>query len=226
MATGQGPSACGRRASARRFLGRSVGVMAALATLVALAAGVLALIDAPVQAQVPPLPPVTLPPPDPSTTTTTTTTPLALPVVPTEDLLPPSNPSTPPASILAPPTTAPARHTTLYNPPPVPPSTPRVASTPTKDRAKYAAPRAAPADRLDRTGSGEVDTGYGDLPFDTKSARHSAGHDTMELGVEASARNQVGTLASFAAGLIALVLFGVAMWLRSESRRPTSRPCS
>jgi len=185
--------------------------------MAAMAAGAMALVDAPVQAQIPTLPPITLPPPDPSTTTTTTT--LSLPVVPTEDLLPAPNPSTPPASILPLPTTVPARHTTIYNPPPVPPSTPRVATAPSKARAKAAVPGAGPVDHAEGKGPGEVDTGYGDLPFDAKAARVPTGDDTMELGVDASDRNQVGTLASFAAGLIALVLFGVAMWLRSESRK-------
>lgn len=194
-------------------LGRSLGILAVLS-----AAGIAA-IGAPVEAQVPNLPPITLPPPDPSAPSTTTST-LLPPLVPTEDLLPAPDPSTPPPSILPLPTTAPARRTTVYTPPPVPPSTPRAAPAPARAaRGKAAAPSATPADHVEGAELGEADTGYGDLPFDAEPAQVPADDDTMELGIEASARNQMGTMASFAAGLIALVLFGVALWLRSEARR-------
>ena len=213
MTSQRRPSPLVRRVPALGTLARSLGILAVLS-----AAG-MAAIGAPVEAQVPTLPPITLPPPDPSAPSTTTST-LLPPLVPTENLLPAPDSSTPPPSILPLPTTAPSRRTTDYKPPPVPPSTPRAASTPARSaRGKAAPPTATSADHVEGAELGEVDNGYGDLPFDAEAARVPAGDDTMELGIEASARNQVGTMASFAAGLIALVLFGVALWFRSEARR-------
>lgn len=212
MTSRRHPSSLLRRVPALGTLGRSVGILAVLG-----ATG-MAAIGAPVEAQVPTLPPITLPPPDPSAPSTTTST-LLPPLVPTEDLLPAPDPSTPP-SILPLPTTVPARRTTVYKPPPVPPSTPRAVSAPARAaRGKAAASSGTPADHAEGAELGEIDAGYGDLPFDAEAAPDPTGDDTMELGIEASARNQVGATASFAAGLIALVLFGVAMWLRSETRR-------
>ena len=213
MTSQRRPSTLVHHVPALSTLGRCLGILAVLA-----AAGIAA-IGAPVQAQLPTLPPITLPPPDPSAPSTTTST-LLPPLLPAEDLLPAPDSSTPPPNILPLPTTAPERRTTVYKPPPVPPSTPRAASAPARAaRGKVAAPSAAPADQVEGAELGEVDTGYGDLPFVAEAAQVPVGDDTMELGIEASARNQVGTMASFAAGLIALVLFGVALWLRSETRR-------
>ncbi len=174
-----------------------------------------AMLGAPVEAQLPELPPLTLEPTDPSTTTST----LLPNLVPTEKLLP--APETPSSSIVLLPTTVAPRRTTTYKPPPIPPSTPvRVAKTAARQSG---AAIAAPAVRVDDTELGEGDPGFGaELPFTADEV--IAGNDTMELGIEASARVEVGALASVAAGLIAFVLLGIALWLRSEVRRPAPLP--
>lgn len=174
-----------------------------------------AMLGAPVDAQLPELPPLTLAPTDPSTTTST----LLPNLVPTENVLP--APETPGPSIVPLPTTAAPRRTTTYKPPPIPPSTPvRAAKAGVKQSG---AATAAPAGRVDDTEPGEGDPGFGaELPFTANEVID--GDDTMELGIEASARNEVGSLASVAAGLIAFVLLGIALWLRSEVRRPASLP--
>jgi hypothetical protein len=160
-------------------------------------------------------------PTDPNTTTTT----LLPNLLPAEKLLPAPEPApgTPPSSILPLPTAPPSRRTTTYKPPPVPPSTPARATTTkkTKSAPAAAAPAAAPVE----SELGEGDPGYAvDLPFAAQEAAVPTGDDTMELGIEASAHDQVGSLASVAAGLILFVLFGIALWLRSEARRPAALP--
>lgn len=213
--TGPHPSILVRGGTTLAAIGRGLGVVAVLAT-----AG-MAAVGAPANAQVPTLPPLTLPPPDPSTTTTT----LLLPLVPTGDLLPAPDSSTPPSNIVPLPTTAVPRRTTAYKPPPVPPSTPaRALAGQAKARATVATTRGTPGGRAEGNDLGE-DTGYGDLPFDAAAtAQLPTGDDTMELGIEATGRDQVGNLASVAGGLIAMVLFGVALWLRGEIRREPALP--
>lgn len=181
----------------------------------------LAIFDPPVSAQLPELPPITLTPSDPATTTTT----LLPPLLPSDELLPAPPPDAPPPTLLPVPSTAPARRTTTFKPPPVPPSTP---ARSTKVVAKTKAPPAStatPADQVEGAELGEADPGFGAaLPFEQEAAAVPVGDDTMELGIEASARREVGTMASVAAGLIAIVLLGVALWLRSEIRGPAPLP--
>ncbi|HEX2699062.1 MAG TPA: hypothetical protein VHM89_02520 [Acidimicrobiales bacterium] len=187
----------------------------------------LSVVGAPVRAQLPELPPLTLAPTDPATTDPATTTTTLLPPIDAEKLLPPAPASTTPPPSLLPlplPTTAAPRRTTTYKPPPVPPSTP-VRATRTAAKAK-AAPAATgiPADRPEGA-SGEADNGFGaELPFanDQAAVGSLSAADTMELGVEG--RDQVGSLASAAAGLLVLVLFGIAMWVRREIREPAPLP--
>ena len=216
MTTGQHPSSLARGGGALGTVGRSIGVAVVLAAIAMAAFG------PPAQAQLPELPPITLaPPPDPSTTTST----LLPPLVPTENLLPAPGP-TPPPSLLPLPTTPAPRRTTTFKPPPVPPSTPaRAQPGPARSRTTTAAAsNATPADDGEGAELGEVDTGFSDLPFDPEAAQELTAADTMELGIEASARDKVGTLASVAAGLIAMVLFGLALWLRGEIRREPALP--
>ncbi len=175
-----------------------------------------AMLGAPVEAQLPELPPLTVEPTDPSTTTST----LLQNLVSTEHLLP--APATPGSGIIPLPTAAAPSRTTPYKPPPIPPSTPvRTAKTAVKQSG---AATAAPAGRVDDADLGEGDPGFGaELPY-TSDEVIGGGDDTMELGMEASARVDVGALASVAAGLIAFVLVGIALWLRSEVRRPAPLP--
>lgn len=182
--------------------------MAALVTFVLVAMAVAA---HPVQAQLPPLPPITLLPSDPGTTTTTLLPPLTLPA----ELLPTPGTTSPVAALLPVPTTAPARKTTTYKPPAVPPSTPArplVTSAPPKRGRATTAPTGQPE-------PGSQDPGYtAQLPFaDQQSSAQPS--SAVELGIESSARDQVGSAASVAAGLIAMVLFGGALLIRSEARR-------
>lgn len=185
----------------------------------------LALTGPQVGAQLPELPPLTLPPPDPATTTSTLLPPLLPP-----DLLPaPTEGTAPPGVLPLPlplPTTAPARRTAPYRPPPVPPSTP-VRAARSDARVRPAATSSTiPADQVEGAELGEPDTGFAsELPFDGEEGGDiPLGIDTVELGAEASAGDEVGTLASVAAGLIAMVLLGLALWLRGEARRPAALP--
>jgi len=184
----------------------------------------LALVGAPVQAQLPELPPLTLAPTDPATTTTT-----LLPPLDAEKLLPPApapDSSTPPSSLLPLPTTAPPRRTVAYKPPPVPPSTPARAArvAPKAKPAPFAT--ATPADQVEGAELGEADTGFGsELPFAAEAGPSQLSEaDTMELGVGSSGQDEVNSLASVAAGLLAFILFGLALLLRSEIRRPAPLP--
>lgn len=181
----------------------------------------LAVFGPPVSAQLPELPPITLAPSDPATTTTT----LLVPLIPSGELLPAPVPGAPPPTLLPVPSTAPSRRTTTFKPPPVPPSTP---ARSTKAVGKTNAPPAStatPADQVEGAELGAADPGFGaSLPFEQSASDFPVGDDAMELGIEASARNEIGTMASVAAGLIAIVLLGVALWLRSEIRRPAPLP--
>ncbi|MGI8684882.1 MAG: hypothetical protein ACR2MO_07315 [Acidimicrobiales bacterium] len=167
------------------------------------------------------MPPITLTPTDPGATTTT----LLPPLVPAENLLPAPAPGTPPSSVLPLPlpTAPPPRRTISYRPPPVPPSTPV--------RAARSAPKPRSATTSNATPVETAELGEGgpgveaDLPFAAQeAAEFPSGDDTMELGIEASERDQVGSLASVAAGLIAFVLLGIALWLRREVREPAPLP--
>jgi hypothetical protein len=169
------------------------------------------------------LPPLTLTPTDPATTTTT----LLPNLLADPNLLPAPQPNAPPSSLLPLPTAPPPRRTTSFKPTPVPPSTPvRAPKVAAKPKAPAAPTTGATAAPIDESELGEGDPGYGaELPFpgDNGAGTLSAA-DTMELGIEDSTREQVGTLASLAAGLIAFVLLGIALWLRSEVRRPAPLP--
>lgn len=173
-----------------------------------------ALLGAPVEAQLPELPPLTLAPTDPSTTTTT----LLPSLLPKQELLP--EPGTPPSTIIPLPTTAAPRRTTAFRPTPIPPSTP---VRPTRNAVKNSgAPvTAVTGGQAEEAELGEGEPGFqSELPF----AAEPDGDTTMELGIEASSRSQVGSLASVAAGLLTFVLLGIALWLRSEARRPAPLP--
>lgn len=216
----------GRECSRHTGRARALASLATPVRRVGGAAGIVmaaaAIFGLPVGAQLPPLPtlpPLTTAPPDPGTTTTTVT--LLPPLVPTEGLLTPTPGTTAPLGDVLPlPLAPPPRRTTIYKPPPVPPSTPaRAAPTPAKI-SRPPTTTAAAADPAESTELGEGDPGFeAKLPFSSQDGALSSGGDTMELGVEASARDQVGVLSSVAAGLIALVLCGVALWLRGQSRR-------
>jgi len=178
----------------------------------------LAVLGRPADAQVPTLPPLTAAPSDPATTTTT----LLPPLVPTEELVPPTPGSTtPPSSILPLPTTTPARRTTTFKPSPVPPSTPARSIAPVQVKtSRTTAARTDPAGQVQPAELGEDEPGFGaELQYSAEEAEFPTGDDTMELGIEESVRGQVGSLASVAAGLIAIVLLGVVRWLRTEVRR-------
>lgn len=212
MPTGRQRSSLFRPSTGFATLARRLGGVAVIVV------ATVAVLGPPVDAQLPTLPPITTVPPDPATTTTT----LLPPLVPTEELLEPTPGSTAPA-ILPLPAAAPARRTTTYKPPPVPPSTPARAAPPARTPRTTAA-SATPAD-VEGADTGEGDAGFGaELPFAAEEGEVPTGDDTMELGIQASARDQVGTLASVAAGLIAIVLFGLALWLRGEVHRSPALP--
>ena len=182
----------------------------------------LAMFGPAVEAQLPELPPLTLAPTDPATTTST-----LLPPLEAEKLLPAPESTTPPPSLLPPlPTTDPPRRTTTYKPPAVPPSTPVLAARAAPTPKSVSASKATPPDQVEGAEVGEADTGFGsELPFaDQGGGASLSASDTVELGAESSARQQVGSIASVAAGLLAFVLLGVALWLRSEIRRPAALP--
>lgn len=175
-----------------------------------------ALLGSPVEAQLPELPPLTLAPTDPSTTTST----LLPNLLPTEEPRP--EPGTPPSSIILLPTTAAPRRATAFRPPPIPPSTP-VRATRTAVKSSGAPVTTVAAGQAEEAELSEGDPGYSsELPF--AAAGEPDGDTTMELGIEASSRSQVGSLASVAAGLLTFVLLGIALWLRSEARRPAPLP--
>lgn len=162
------------------------------------------------------LPPLTLTPTDPATTTTT----LLPNLLADPNLLPAPQPTAPPSSLVLLPTAPPPRRTTTFKPAPVPPSTP-VRPTKAAEKPKPAV-ASTTAPQIDETELGEGDPGFGaELPFpDDGGVSALSAADTMELGIEDSTRDQVSTLASVAAGLLTLVLLGIALWLRSEARQP------
>lgn len=181
----------------------------------------LAVFGPPVDAQLPTLPLLTTAPSGPGATTTT----LLPPLVSTPDLLPAPGSPTPGPSLLPLPTTA-ARRTVPYKPPPLPPSTP-ARQGPAPARASRAlAATAIPADQVEGAELGQADPGFrADLPFAAQAAEVPTGDDAMELGIEESARERVGTLVSVMAGLFALVLFFLVVWLRRKVRKaPQLRP--
>lgn len=164
-----------------------------------------------------PSPPSTSAPPSTAPRGSTTTT-ILLPLLPEESPLPPPAPdSTAPTSpgVLPSLTTVPARRTTAYKPPPIPPSTPARPLLSPKARSAGSNP-ARPADADDQAEEGFVE----DLPFLSGGGTDVAtGRRVLELGAESSERDLVSSYSSVAAGLIAAVLLGVASWLRREARR-------
>lgn len=173
------------------------------------------LLGPPVEAQLPPLPPLTLVPTDPNATTTTLLPPLL------STLVPEPTPGDPPATLLPPLTAPPARKTTTFKQPPIPPSTPVRAAPVAKTKTTKPVATSLtgiPANQVEGAELGEADTGYSDLPFASQDTGVPT-DETTELGIESSARDQVGSLASVAAGLLVFVLFGIAVWVRGEVRR-------
>lgn len=179
----------------------------------------------PVRAQVPDLLSTTTT--SPGTTTTTLLPPLESLTAPTT--APPSGSDPGPTllptvpTVTAPltspaPAPAPSR-TTTFRPDPIPRASAgsRVAPAPHRSQPSVADDPAI--EEIDPSENGEFGS---TLPFDAGPSDPAVQDDTMELGLGASHQEEVGMVASIAAGLIALVLLGVVGWVQKQVRQSPS----
>ena len=166
--------------------------------------------------------------------TTTTTAPSAAPTTllpPLESLTPP--PSSAPPDAAPPPTLLPAPgaspapallpapprtpRTTTFTTSPPPPRT-ALRTTPTTRVPRAPAVAAAPAEAEESETGGEEGEFQAALPFAPGDDQLEAAGLQAELGGDGS-EQEVTTMASVAAGLIAAVLLGVVVWIQGQVRR-------
>lgn len=179
---------------------------------------------APVQAQLPDLLPTSTTTTAPASPSTTLLPPLesltpppttAPPGSPSPTLLPaPPGDAPPPTLLPAPPRTS---RTTTFTTTPVPPRTPVRTSVTTSAASR--APTSTAAAVADDLETGGAEGGFeAALPFTPGDEQIAAAGLDAELGGRGS-EQQVGALASVAAGLIAVVLLGVVGWVQAQVRR-------